>query len=64
MAAKRSIYDNLGGRRFLFTCFCELSGTVALVVGKLDAANYVTLTLGLAAVFVAGATTQHIKGVP
>lgn len=55
-------FGKIGGRRFFMAMGAGLVNTALLVLGYIDQSIYRDLTLGIVAVYVAGNTTQKIKG--
>jgi len=52
-------FDQLGGRRFLIAQQVLVVSTALVACGKITSGDWVTVTLGIAGVFVAGNVAQR-----
>jgi hypothetical protein len=55
-------YEDLGGRRWLLTLAVLVTSTAVLWFGKIDAAVWRDVMIGIVGIYVAGNTAQKIKG--
>lgn len=53
--------ERLSYRRFTFCVLSGVGAYVALMLGKLDGGSWVTLTLGLCGLYIAGDTYEKVK---
>lgn len=56
------IFETVGGRRFFLTCSTQAVSSWLLWYDKLTPEAYSMIILGTVAVYIAGNTTQKIKG--
>lgn len=58
------IFESIGGRRFFLTCTTQAISSVLLWYSKLTPDAYSLIILGTVAAYIAGNTTQKVKGTP
>lgn len=58
------MFESIGGRRFFLTCTTQAVSSMLLWYGKLTPEAYSMIILGTVAVYIAGNTTQKIRGTP
>ena len=52
-------FDRFGGRRYILAQMVFLASCLLLAIGKLSGGEWVTVTLGIAGVYVAGNVAQR-----
>jgi predicted small integral membrane protein len=55
-------FTTVGGRRFLLTLVSGAGTFVLALLGKIDATAYTMTTIGIVGAYIAGNTTQKVKG--
>lgn len=56
------MFDTIGGRRFALSALATLGAFVLALLGAIDGNAYMLTTVGLVGAYVAGNTTQKVKG--
>lgn len=56
------IFESIGGRRFFLTCTTQAISSALLWYAKLTPDAYSLIILGTVAAYIAGNTTQKVKG--